>query len=62
MHKPASLVTTAEVAAALGVHVRTVHRMVARGELTPAFKAPGLRGPLLFDKEAVDALSREDAA
>lgn len=48
---------TAEVARALGVEVSTVHRMVTRGDLTPAFKAPGLRGAYLFSPADVAALT-----
>lgn len=47
---------TAEVATRLAVDVRTVHRMVARGALTPALKAPGLRGAYLFSPADVSAL------
>lgn len=47
---------TAEVARALEVDVRTVHRMVSRGKLTPAIKAPGLRGAYLFSPADVSAL------
>jgi excisionase family DNA binding protein len=55
------LVTTAEVAAELRVHVRTVHRMIEAGKLAPIAKAPGLRGAYLFSREDIDAL-REPAA
>ncbi len=47
------LMTTAEVAAAWGVNVRTVNRDVKRGTLQPAAKAPGLRGAHLFDPKDV---------
>lgn len=55
------LVTTAEVAALLRVHVRTVHRMIETGKLTPTAKAPGLRGAYLFSREDAEAL-KEPAA
>jgi len=42
------LIPTTEVADRLGVDVRTVHRMVARNELAPAIKTPGLRGAYMF--------------
>ncbi len=54
-----NLVTSADVAALLGVSVRTVSRMVARGDLVPVVKAPGLRGALLFDPAHVARLARE---
>lgn len=50
--------TTAEVAATLGVDVRTVHRWVTAGELTPLTKLPGLRGAYLFARSDVEALVR----
>lgn len=49
------LLPTSEVARIYGCDVRTVHRMVAKGTLTPAIKAPGLRGALLFRREDVFA-------
>lgn len=53
------LLTTADVAKRLRVHVRTVARMVHGGELEAAVKAPGVRGAYLFDPAAVDALAAE---
>jgi excisionase family DNA binding protein len=52
------LLSTAEVATIYGCHVRTVHRMVARGQLTPAIKAPGKTGTLLFRRSDVLAAAR----
>lgn len=52
------LIPTAEVARIYGCDVRTVHRMVARGVLTPAIKAPGKRGALLFRRSDVFAAAR----
>ena len=49
--------TTAHVAAILGVSVQTVSRWVAEEKLKPALKAPGIRGPLFFRAEDVDALA-----
>lgn len=53
------LLTTADVAKRLRVHVRTVARMAHGGELEAAVKAPGVRGAYLFDPAAVDALAAE---
>ncbi|HET6917187.1 MAG TPA: hypothetical protein VFH56_13930 [Acidimicrobiales bacterium] len=56
---------TATVAEELGCDVRTVHRKVAAGEITPLYKAPGLRGPYLFapdEVQRVKALLAERAA
>ncbi len=49
-----NLLTTAQVAALLGVSVRTVHRMVAADVLTPTAKAPGQRGAYLFDGDTIE--------
>lgn len=51
------LVTTADVVAALGRSNSTIMRMVEAGELTPVFKANGLRGAYLFDRSQVEALA-----
>lgn len=53
------LVPTSSVAKQLNVDVRTVHRMVRVGRLSPAVKAPGLRGAMLFNSEDVAALAAE---
>lgn len=62
MPKVPQLIPTAEAARRLGVDVRTVHRWVKSGRLTPAVKTPGLRGALLFHREDVEAIAREDGA
>ena len=46
-------ITSAEAAEQLGVSVRTVHRMVSAGELTPTIKLRGLRGAYLFDADQI---------
>ena len=51
---PSELLPTSEVAQRLGVTPKTVARMAADGRLTPAVKAPGLRGAMLFRAEDVD--------
>jgi excisionase family DNA binding protein len=62
MPKTSDLIPTSEVARLRNVDVRTVHRWVTRGELTPAVKAPGLRGALLFRREDVEAHAERGAA
>lgn len=52
-----NLVTTAEVARRLGVDVRTVHRMVQRGELVPVVKGEGIRGPMFFDAAVLERVA-----
>ena len=51
-----TLLTTREAANRLGVSVQTVARWVSEEKLKPALKAPGIRGPLFFRAEDVDAL------
>jgi uncharacterized phosphosugar-binding protein len=57
-----ALMPTSEVAIALRVHVRTVHKMVGDGRLAPVAKGPGLRGAYLFNPGDVDRLKQELAA
>ena len=52
------LMTTAEVAERAGVHIRTVHRWVRSGRLSPAMKGPGSTGPMFFRRGDVEALAR----
>ncbi|QTF71752.1 helix-turn-helix transcriptional regulator [Arthrobacter woluwensis] len=56
------LVSTREVAAALGVNTRQVARLVSRGELTPSVKAPGTRGAFLFDRAEIEKLQEAHGA
>lgn len=49
------LIGVAEAAEIIGRDKRTVHRMVARGELEPASKLPGLRGAFVFRRADVEA-------
>lgn len=53
----ADLLGTTEAAERLGVSVRTIHRLVARGHLTPATKLPGSTGAYLFAAADVAALA-----
>lgn len=55
------LLSTAEVADLRRVHVRTVHRWVATGRLTPALKLPGGTGAYLFNRSDVEALAEPAA-
>ncbi|HEY7487578.1 MAG TPA: helix-turn-helix domain-containing protein [Streptosporangiaceae bacterium] len=55
-------ISTAEVARRLGKDVRTVHRLVDAGRLTPVIKTPGLRGAYMFDPDAVEKLIAETKA
>ena len=53
---------TAEAARVLGVDVRTIHRWVEVGRITPALKYPGLRGPYLFTAAEVERVQQEAAS
>lgn len=54
MQNDSSFKTTREVAEVLGVSPAQVTRLVASGDLTPAVKAPGLRGAFMFTHEEVE--------
>lgn len=56
------LVPTAWAARALGVHPSTVSRLVTEGKLTPATKAPGVRGAMFFHQADVIRLATARAA
>lgn len=56
------VMTTRDVADALGIHVATVSRRVAEGSLEPVAKLPGIRGAFLFDRVAVERLRDEEAS
>ncbi|MGX7679110.1 helix-turn-helix domain-containing protein [Jatrophihabitans sp. DSM 45814] len=47
------LAATAEVAEILGRSVATVNRWAKDGKLRPVAKAPGIRGPYLFDRAEI---------
>lgn len=51
------LLTTADAAKILKVHVGTISRMVAAGRLTPALKIPGKTGAYLFHPKDIEALT-----
>ena len=51
------LCPTAEVAERLGVSIKTAHRLVARGDLVPVAKIPGIRGAFFFRRSDVEALA-----
>ena len=63
MAQTEDLIGTAEAARILGRSPRTVHRMVATGDLTPALTAPGgPSGSYLFRRTEVERVKREKAA
>lgn len=53
-----NLVSSAEAAARLAVHRRTVIRWAHDGILVPAVHAPGIRGAFMFERDTVEALAR----
>lgn len=60
--KNEQLIPTKQAAKLLGVDVRTVHRMVDSGRLTPTLKIPGRTGACLFDRADVERLVAERTA
>lgn len=50
----ADLLTSPEVAEALGTTIRTVQRMAKRGRLPVAQKLPGEKGAYLFSREVIE--------
>lgn len=62
-HTDPPLIGTVEAARILGKSPRTVHRLVANGDLTPAVVAPGgYSGSFLFNRADVERLAKERAA
>lgn len=62
-HVGRELIGSVEAARRLGKSSRTVHRLVASGELVPAVIAPGGQvGAFLFDAADVARLADGDAA
>lgn len=57
MQEPEHL-TTSQVAAALGVDVRTIHRWVTSGRIAPSLKLAGIRGPYLFAQAEVERVKQ----
>ncbi|MFY2788503.1 helix-turn-helix domain-containing protein [Rhodococcus sp. MALMAid1271] len=50
-------ISVAEAALTLGVDVRTIHRMIRRGQLRGNKVHEGLRAPFLVDKRDVVSIS-----
>lgn len=59
MPKNRHLITTQQASKILRVNIRTVHRMVGRGELPAAIKIEGRTGAILFDEADVHALAEQ---
>jgi len=57
-----TLVTVAEAADLLQVNVRTVHRLIARGQLSGRKAFDGLRAPFLLDRSEVERVATERGA
>lgn len=56
-----ALMSTRDVARALGTSVPTVNRHARNGALPFATKAPGSRGAYMFDPKVIEALAAERA-
>ena len=59
---PDDLIPTAEAADILGRDVATIARWVRNGQLTPAVKAPGLRGARFFRRSDIEDFARKASA
>jgi hypothetical protein len=57
-----TLIPTAEAARIIGADIRTVLRMVERGQLEPVAQGPGIRGAFLFDPHDIAAIAQKRAA
>lgn len=55
-----TLMTTAEVATALGRDRSVILKRVRAGELTPVHKLDGLRGAYLFDRASITAIAETE--
>lgn len=56
------LLTTAQVAQAAGVSVRTIARWVKSGRIAPALQGPGETGAYLFDPSVLDDITALERA
>ena len=56
------LLTSAQVAKAHGISLRTLRRWIADGRVTPITKLPGRTGGYLFDSSALATSTDEVAA
>ncbi len=54
--------TVADTARRLGLHVRTVHRLIKRGDLDAVQAFDGLRAPYLVTLESIAAYESRQAA
>lgn len=57
MIKNRHMITTAEAARRLGISVPTLNKWARTGKITPAIKAPGLRGARMYDEEHIASLA-----
>lgn len=53
------MLTTAEAADQLGIDVAKFHRLVAKHNLEPLRKLPGIRGAMLWDTDTITHLQQE---
>lgn len=56
------LIPTAEAARILGVHIATVTRLAAAGDLAVAMKLPGKTGAYLFNRSDIEAAAHDKAS
>jgi hypothetical protein len=53
------MITTAEAAEQLGIDVAKFHRLVAKHNMDPLRKLPGVRGAMLWDTDTINTLRNE---
>lgn len=54
------LIPTKQAAKALGISVSELCQRVKSGEIEAAYRAPGVRGAMYFDREAIASLVRSE--
>ena len=56
------VLSTSEAAEHLGLTVSQFHHRIARAEIEPAFRIPGIRGAKFWHRTDVEALAAEQQA
>lgn len=56
------LIRAVEAATILGINRSTLTRWVAAGHITPAVKAPGYKGIMLFNRSEIEAHQEQVAS
>ena len=62
MHNGDELMTTQQVARALGISVQWTNKLARAGRLPVALKVPGYKGAYLFRRDVIEAEQRRRSA